>query len=66
MIAKGRKRSQREIIKSALHSAIQWEWGFIDCMKGCTMPDDLETVRHSEQLIKEYRDVLKKKYGAGL
>lgn len=61
-----RKRTQRDIIKSALHSAIQWELGYIDAMKGCDSPEDLETVQHSKDLIKDYREILKKKYGAGM
>lgn len=61
-----KKRTQRDIIKSALRSAIQWEWGLIDAMKGFDSPEDLENVRHSKDLIKDYCEVLKKKYGAGM
>lgn len=61
-----KRRTQRDIINSALHSAIQWELGYIDAMRGCGSTEDLATVQHSKDLIKDYREVLKKKYGAGM
>ena len=61
-----KKRTQRDIIELALRGAIQWELGYLDAMSGCTSSEDAEGIQHSKDLIKDYRDVLKKKYGAGM
>ena len=52
--------SERDLIRRALHDAIEWQMGLADAYtKMCGDPQ----YKRSKELVKEYRALLKKRYG---
>jgi len=56
------KRTNSQLIWRAMNLAVEYERSFIDALKGCNSPSDIEARQHAEQFIKEAREYLKKHY----
>lgn len=53
-------RTKNQVFFIALHDAIAWEESFIDAMKGCKTPSDLEAIAYSEIKLADYKKWLRK------
>lgn len=54
------KRTKPQILLLALYDAISWEESFLDSMKGCNTPSDLDAISYAKGKIADYKKMLKK------